>query len=114
MGKKGTAGYRTDCKLHRYLDPRLLGELAEVMVQSAAATTTRCFRASSCRWPAAPEHGRRSRRARDVLAQRVRLALYLVQALLDHVADAHDPAQPAVALERVVLAHYDIMPLSQN
>src|SRR3954469_21000 len=64
----------------------------------AAATTTRCFRPSSCRWPGAPEHARPSHRARDVLAQPVRLALNFLETLLDHVADADHAAQPAVTL----------------
>src|SRR4051812_50053563 len=38
----------------------------------------------------------RSYRAGDVLAQRVRLALDVVEPLLDHVADAGHAAQPAV------------------
>src|SRR3954454_12618378 len=41
----------------------------------------------------------RSRRAGDVLAHRVRLALDFLQALLDHVADADHPAQPAILLD---------------
>src|SRR5213082_3162755 len=40
----------------------------------------------------------RSHRAGDVLAQRVRLALDFVEALLHHVADADHAAQPAILL----------------
>src|SRR3954447_15272548 len=40
-----------------------------------------------------------SHRARDVFAQRVRLALDFLKALLDHVADANHAAQPPVALD---------------
>src|SRR3982750_2776561 len=42
---------------------------------------------------------RRSHRASDVLAQRVGLALDLVQAVLHHVADADHAAQPPVLLD---------------
>src|SRR5437899_12252973 len=41
----------------------------------------------------------RSHRAGDVLAQRVRLALDVVEPLLHHVADADHPAQPPVLLD---------------
>src|SRR3954447_5732901 len=41
----------------------------------------------------------RSHRARNVLAQRVRLALDFLETLLDHVADADHAAQPAGTLD---------------